>query len=75
MFFLFESQPFFCNDNGFCARAAPCANTEGDGANLSRHWGVVAAVPDPLGQFQARDLPVLIFLVKLNRQHATVMSM
>ena len=63
-FFFFESQPFFCNDNGFLCTCSACAVTEGDSANLSRHWGVVAVVPYSLGQFQARNLPVIMFYCK-----------
>ena len=63
-FFFFESQPFFCNGNDFLCTCSAYANMEGDSANLSRHCGVVAVVPDSLGQFQARNLPVIMFFGK-----------
>ena len=62
--FFFESQPFFCNGNGFLCTCSACANMEGDSANLSRHCGVVAVVADSLGQFQARNPPVILFCCK-----------
>ena len=65
--FFFESQPFFCNDNGFLCTCSAYANMEGDSANLSRHCGVVAVVPDSLGQFQARNLLVIMFYCKTER--------
>ena len=66
-FFFFESQPFFCNGNGFLCTGSADANMEGDSANLSRHCGVVAVVPGSLGQFQARNLLVIMFYCKTER--------